>query len=429
MHRILLIIAASLALIMALTALGVYVPWIPIYSISVKSYNITLNLSHSILPYSELKGLEEANPLLYQELMIDENYTPPWIGVANREYTLIIANATPTPMPILIKASSMAIGQLVSFRVSIYIIRCGFLVINPLSFYARWFIVLATRLGDYNVSVFAFETGPESLGDVLGNLTTGGYLVEGNGERYGLIHSYIYLGRVYRVFPLPGVVAFYLWFGNDLNSSYRVLPMPQYLNGIPFPNYTVYFKLNLSQFINQSLVYSMAAGPNSTVGFATDYGYDIYGIPRLIPFGPIVYYTPILLLNNGTLLNPTCYSPLYGIDVVFLFLNPAYGTYTPIVLYSTLNGAMGLVEVNGSLITGGFLYTYDFYNLTMIYITPLYPWIRQGVPISECGVAIYGDSPLIQYLSLIDVPHGPTYTYSGGGLGIIHLMHINLHLW
>jgi len=302
----------------------------------------------------------------------------------------VITNATPTPYPIVLKSTSLSNGTGgVRWILNVtYPLNGG--LQNPLTLKARWFVLITTPINGLNYTVYAFETGYETLGEVLGNLTVpGGYLLMYNGYRYSLWHHYLYEGSLHYVVPLPGVVTFYAWFGNDLNTSSRVMPLPPEVNEQgEFPSYLRYFTVELNQYVNYTTAYSATAGVNYVLGNETDYGYDIFGVPRLAPLGPLTYYTPLILYPNGTLINPSCMPLSYGLSVVFQFENPAYGTFTPITLFNETSQATGLTLINGSLLLGGFLISYDFYNLTKILATPLNGLLTQGVNYAGCEIQV-----------------------------------------
>jgi len=385
-----ILMVAMLSLV-SLIGLGVYVPSPPTPPVYVtKSYVVSMNLAHSEPPLSYVESLKLSEPLTYSELVSEENTTAPWIGVTNLSFTLVITNATPTPYPIVLKSTSLSNGTGgVRWILNVtYPLNGG--LQNPLTLKARWFVLITTPINGLNYTVYAFETGYETLGEVLGNLTVpGGYLLMYNGYRYSLWYHYLYEGSLHYVVPLPGVVTFYAWFGNDLNTSSRVMPLPPEVNEQgEFPSYLRYFTVELNQYVNYTTAYSATAGVNYVLGNETDYGYDIFGVPRLAPLGPLTYYTPLILYPNGTLINPSCLPLSYGLSVVFQFENPAYGTFTPITLFNETSQATGLTLINGSLLLGGFLISYDFYNLTKILVTPLNGLLTQGVNYAGCEIQV-----------------------------------------
>ncbi len=385
-----ILMVAMLSLV-SLIGLGVYVPSPPTPLVYVtKSYVVSMNLAHSEPPLSYVESLKLSEPLTYSELVSEENTTAPWIGVTNLSFTLVITNATPTPYPIVLKSTSLSNGTGgVRWILNVtYPLNGG--LQNPLTLKARWFVLITTPINGLNYTVYAFETGYETLGEVLGNLTVpGGYLLMYNGYRYSLWYHYLYEGSLHYVVPLPGVVTFYAWFGNDLNTSSRVMPLPPEVNEQgEFPSYLRYFTVELNQCVNYTTAYSATAGVNYVLGNETDYGYDIFGVPRLAPLGPLTYYTPLILYPNGTLINPSCLPLSYGLSVVFQFENPAYGTFTPITLFNETSQATGLTLINGSLLLGGFLISYDFYNLTKILVTPLNGLLTQGVNYAGCEIQV-----------------------------------------
>ena len=385
---------ASVALVIvmllasSILALSTLLPAPPI--LITKVYVVELNLSHSILPLSYIESLLPTHPMMYMELLSEENATEPWLGVSNISLTLMVVNATPTPSPVLISSTSISN----SYGSVKWVIRLKYLYTwmypTPLSYNASWYVLITANVSGLNYVLFLFKTGYETLSDVLGNLSTfGGYLLESNGFRYALWHRYIYMGKVYYVVPLPGAVTFYEWFGNSLSPSMRVTSLPPTLNLQPFPQYLTYFSTALSQYYNTTLIYSVQSGPSFRLGNLTNYGYLIFGIRDLAPLGPLTYYTPLILYSNGTLTNPACEPWYYGLEVVFNFMNPAYGNLVPVLMFNEASHASGMLIINGSLIVGGYLISYDFYNLTYVYVTPLNSVLSQGVPYSGCVVAIY----------------------------------------
>lgn len=378
-----------MAFSMSLVALGVYVPPVPVpIPYVTKAYIVAMNLSHSALPLTYIEALKYSNPLTYSELISEENVTAPWVGIANLSLSLIIANATPTPYPVILESTALS-NSVGGVR---WVINLTYPAnINPLLFNAEWFILVVAHINGFNYTLYTFRTGYEYLSYVLGNLTMiGGYLTMVNGQRYYLWHHYLYNGSLLYVVPLPGVVTFYAWFGNDLSIHQRVMPLPTSINNQgEFPAYLRYFTAELKQYYNATVVYGQLTGVNYALGNETNYGYLIFNIPRLAPLGPLTYYAPIMLYPNGSLINPTCLPVHYVLSVTFLFENPAYGSFIPMTLFSESSNATGLMVVNGSLIIGGFLMSYDFYNLTTVPVTPLSSLLTQGVNYTGCSIQIY----------------------------------------
>jgi len=103
--------------------------------------------------------------------------------------------------------------------------------------------------------------------------------------------------------------------------------------------------------------------------------------------------SPCSLTSGGSgitllLVFRSCLPLSYGLSVVFQFENPAYGTFTPITLFNETSQATGLTLINGSLLLGGFLISYDFYNLTKILATPLNGLLTQGVNYAGCEIQV-----------------------------------------
>jgi len=197
-----ILMVAMLSLV-SLIGLGVYVPSPPTPPVYVtKSYVVSMNLAHSEPSLSYVESLKLSEPLTYSELVSEENATAPWIGVTNLSFTLVITNATPTPYPIVLKSTSLSNGTGgVRWILNVtYPLNGG--LQNPLTLKARWFVLITTPINGLNYTVYAFETGYETLGEVLGNLTVpGGYLLMYNGYRYSLWHHYLYEGSLHYVVP------------------------------------------------------------------------------------------------------------------------------------------------------------------------------------------------------------------------------------
>ncbi|ABW02325.1 hypothetical protein Cmaq_1501 [Caldivirga maquilingensis IC-167] len=380
-----ILITITLLLVLAVVTLAVYVPSSPLPVVYVsKVYIISMNLTHGEPPLSYIDSLKLTHPLAYGILINEENVTAPWLGVAGLRLTLIIANATSMQYPILLKSTSVS-GLRGGVEWVVNLTYPVNLMPQPLSLSGRWLVSIVASVGGFNYTVFLFITGSESLGDVLGNLTSvNGYLIEANGFKYYLWHHYLYNGSLYYGVPLPGVTVFYSWFGNDLNASFRVTSLPVVLNNLPFPSYLRYFTITLNQFYKGVLVNSTSAGVDYLLGGETDYGYRVFNISRLAPLGPLVYYSPILMLPNGSLINPSCLPMYYELTVNLGFINPAYGNVIPVTLLNEQLGVSGITVINGSLILGGYLVGYDFYNLTYVKITPLGGLLGEGVLSNAC---------------------------------------------
>ncbi|MGC9135355.1 hypothetical protein [Caldivirga sp.] len=374
----------------SLVSLATYVPSPPVYVTVTKIYVISMNLSHSEPPWGYIESIKAGHPLTYSELTSEENATAPWIGASGLTLTLTIVNATPTPYPIALGSAALSNSTGgVRWIINVTYLTSTFnMHQSPLSLRARWFILITASINGLNLTVFAFKTGYEMLGDVLGNLSTiGGYLTEPSGYKYSLWHHYLYNGTLWYVVPLPGIVVFYTWFGNYVG---KLMPLPTTINNQgTFPSYLRYFTVALRQYYNSTVINSSLASVNYALGNETDYGYYIFNIVRLAPLGPLAYYTPIIMLSNGTLANPTCLPIYYELSVVFQFENPAYGSFTPYLLFNELSHASSLITINDSLLLGGFLISYDFYNSTTLTITPLNSAISEGVNYTSCLVPIY----------------------------------------
>jgi hypothetical protein len=329
-----------------------------------RTYTISMNLTDSRPTTAFLTSIASTYPLLYREDALVVNTTPVWFATANQEFTIYITNATPvsTNQPIILEATSTANntgGITWQLEVPLYLVF-------PQQVYAQWYVVITENLGGNSYVVFTFRTGLEGLTDLLNNLTEiGGYLVAANGEPYYLWNYYYgynpTTGAVstYYEVGLPGINIFYTWVGQGINAT----PWPSQ----GFPEVLRVLEYGFYEYVNSSLISEVELAPNETVGGLTGYGYTVYQRPRLLPFGPIVYVSPILLLPNGTIANPMCIPGTYYVLTVYYVAQG--GPRIPI--YETRNYPLGLYLLNGSLLFGGYLRAYDFYNETTIPITPI----------------------------------------------------------
>ncbi|MCG2895313.1 MAG: hypothetical protein L7H05_03645, partial [Vulcanisaeta sp.] len=279
-----------------------------------RNYTISMNLTDSRPTTAFLTSIASAYPLLYREDALVVNTTPVWFATANQEFTIYITNATPvsTNQPIILEATSTANntgGITWQLEVPLYLVF-------PQQVYAQWYVVITENLGGNSYVVFAFRTGLEGLSDLLGNLTeVGGYLMAVNGEPYYLWHHYYgynpTTGAVstYYEVGLPGINIFYTWVGQGINAT----PWPSQ----GFPEVLRVLEYGFYEYVNSSLISEVELAPNETVGGLTGYGYAVYQRPGLLPFGPIVYVSPVLLLPNGTIANPMCIPGTYYVLTVY----------------------------------------------------------------------------------------------------------------
>ncbi len=123
-----------------------------------------------------------------------------------------------------------------------------------------------------------------------------------------------------------------------------------------------------------SVEFSASYGVNFTVGNMTGFGLSIYGIERLLPYGPPLQYNSLLFIyGNGTIASASCLGEsFYDTEVTLQFINPAYGDYITIPIYDYKSPPTGIALINGSLILGGYLTEYDFYNDSSIVEAPLF---------------------------------------------------------
>lgn len=335
-------------------------------------YVISMNLTDSRPTVSFLQSIESSYPMLYKEDTLVTNTTTVWVGTANREFTLYIINATPTSINVPVLLNATATSNFTGGVV--WVLKVPLQLVFPQTpVYAQWYVVITEDVYGSNYVVFLFKTDQESLSQLLSELATvGGYLIATNGEPYYLWHHYYgynpttgTVGTYYEV-GLPGISIFYTWVGQGVNAS----SWPQQ----GFNEVLRSFEFSFAEYVNYTLVKQVELPTNETVGQLTNYGYEIYGRPRLIPFGPFTYTSPILLLSNGTVINPACLSGTYFPLTVSEIL--ASGALFPVYIYSAT--PTGLYVLNGSLVFGGYALAYDFFNETALpltteqYLTPLY---------------------------------------------------------
>ena len=358
-----------LFLIIILTLLSLYTYAGNIYGpaptpVVYTTYTITMNLTDSRPTVQFLSSISSEYPLTYHEDLLIENVTPVWTATAGKEFTLYIVNASKNTaqQKILLNATAIANstgGITWALKVPLYLI-------SPQPVYANWYVIITEDLNGMNYVVFAFETGNESLTQLLTELdTVGGYLITLNGEPYYLWNYYYgynpatnSVNEYYEV-GLPGISIFTMWVGQGINAS----SWPS----SAFPEVLQVLKYSFSEYANFSLIAYVALSPNVTIGRLTNYGYDIYQRPRLAPFGPVIYTSPILLLPNGTMVNPACLLNTYYVLQINYVTQSGYS----IPVYETKNYPMGLYLLNDSLLFGGYLQAYDFFNKSMIPVTPV----------------------------------------------------------
>lgn len=350
-------------------------------------YTISMNLTDSRPTVAFLQLIKGMYPLLYNEDALVTNTTTVWVGTANQEFTLYISNATPTSInePIILNATATAnsTGGIT------WILEVPLQYVLPQApVYAQWYIVITENTGGFKYVVFLFRTGYENLAQVLSELSTvGGYLIAMNGEPYYLWHHYYgynpTTGTVstYYEVGLPGINIFYTWVGQGANAS----SWPEQ----GFSEVLKSFEFGFSEYVNGTLVEQIELLSNETIGQLTNYGYSIYGRPRLVPFGPAIYTSPIILLSNGTIVNPVCLSNTYFPLTISEIL--ASGELFPVYLYNAT--PTELYVLNNSLIFGGYALAYDFFNETALpltteqYLTP--PYSSTVTQFTECTLQLY----------------------------------------
>ena len=387
------ILAISLTIILTLTSVSIYAstlygpaPTPVVY----RKFVISMNLTDSRPTVQFLNSISSKYPLTYREDLLIENVTPVWVATADKEFTLYIANASETTInqEVLLNATATANatgGVTWMLKVPLY------LIFPQQPVYANWYVIITENVNGMNYVVFAFETANESLLQLLRELgTVGGYLTALNGEPYYLWNYYYgynpatnSVGEYYEV-GLPGISVFTMWVGQGINaSSWPSSAFPEVLQVLSF---------SFSEYANSTLVEEASFSPNSTIGELTNYGYTIYQRPRLVPFGPVIYVSPIPLLPNGTIVNPTCLPNTYYILKVNYVTQSGYA----IPIYETKNYPMGLYLLNGSLLFGGYLQAYDFFNESVIPITPVQylmpPYQSQVSEVSRCTLQVFSSA-------------------------------------
>lgn len=360
-----IIFALTLVIILILTSFITYAntiygpaPTPVVYT----EYVITMNLTDSRPTVQFLSNIVNEYPLTYHEDSLIDNITPVWAATADREFALYIINASETTAQqwVLLNATAVtnATGGIT------WVLRVPLYLLYPQPVYANWYVLITEDLNGEEYVVFAFKTGNESLAQVLSGLSTvGGYLVALNGEPYYLWNYYYgynpatkSVSEYYEV-GLPGLSVFTMWVGQGINAS--SWPSSGFQEVLQVLSYS------FSEYVNSSLITHLTLSPNMTIGEITNYGYAIYQRPRLVPFGPVIYVSPILLLPNGTIINPSCTPNTYYLLQINYITQSGYS----IPVYETENYPMGLYLLNGSLLFGGYLQAYDFFNESVIPIT------------------------------------------------------------
>lgn len=327
------------------------------------NYVISLNLTYAIPIADHL-----TSPL-QNGINLVTNTVQPWYGLSHDNLTLIISG---NDWAITSTTETNSTGGAL-WR----------LCINPtmLPKISSWSIVIGQGNEYPLTALFAFKTRNISLASLLSDLTmTGGSLPEENNGTYKLWH---HVGKYYGV-PMPMHVVLYSFIGNALSPATGIDPLPQYFNGFKFPIYGNNISMYIISVINGSELINYYPA-NLTIGQLTGFGLSIYGVTRLLPFGPIQYNSEVLLLKNYTLIDASCLTNYYYITGIrLMLLNPAYGIYVPLTVYYFKTEPTGLLSINGSIIVGGYLSEYDFHNDTVVTISP----INYGQPINACIVPI-----------------------------------------
>ena len=363
-----------------------------------RTYVITMNLTDSRPTAQFLNSIVNEYPLTYREDSLITNTTPVWVTTANREFTLYIVNASETTIQQEVMLNSTALtndtgGITWTLEVPLYLIY-------PQPVYANWYVIITEDKNGAEYVVFAFETGNESLTQILSELSTvGGYLIALNGESYHLWNYYYGYNPVtggisehYEV-GLPGLSLFTMWVGQGINAS--SWPSSGFQEALQVLSYS------FNEYVNSSLITHLTLSPNVTISEITNYGYTVYQRPRLVPFGPVIYISPILLLPNGTIINPACLSGTYYLLQVNYVTQSGYS----IPVYETKNYPMGLYLLNGSLLFGGYLQAYDLFNESIIPITPeqyLSPIYQSQVSeVSWCALRVINNEIITQMNSIM----------------------------
>ncbi|ADN50345.1 hypothetical protein [Vulcanisaeta distributa] len=349
-------------------------------------YVITMNLTDSRPTVQFLSSIVNEYPLTYHEDSLIDNVTPVWVATADKEFTLYIINASETTAQQWVLLNATAITNATGGIT--WVLKVPLYLLYPQPVYANWYVLITEDLNGEEYVVFAFKTSNESLTQVLGGLSTvGGYLIALNGEPYYLWNYYYGynpatkgVGEYYEV-SLPGLSVFTMWVGQGINAS--SWPSSGFQEVLQVLSYS------FSEYVNSSLITHLTLSPNMTIGEITNYGYAIYQRPRLVPFGPVIYISPILLMPNGTIVNPSCIPNTYYLLQVNYITQSGYS----IPVYETENYPMGLYLLNGSLLFGGYLQAYDFFNGSVIPITPvqyLVPTYQSQVSaVSWCTLQVF----------------------------------------
>ncbi|GGI68715.1 hypothetical protein GCM10007112_02140 [Vulcanisaeta souniana JCM 11219] len=321
------------------------------------------------------------------------NTTPVWIATAGQEFTLYITNASDTTAQQEITLNSTAIAN--GTGGIKWTIRVPWSLLSPQPVYANWYVIITENIDGINYVSFTFETANESIIQLLTELSNvGGYLMSNNGKPYHLWNYYNgfnpttqSVSRYYEV-GLPGLSVYYAWVGQGENaSSWQSQGFQEVLN---------VFRYVFIEYVNSTIIENAELTYNASIGELTNYGYSIYQRPNLIPYGPIVYPSPVLLLPNGTIINPTCLPNTYYL----LETNYVTSFGSSITVYETENNPMGLYMLNGSLLFGGYLQAYDFFNKSMVPITPvqylLPAYQSQVTKLTSCKIQVFSneDKPL-----------------------------------
>ncbi len=351
-------------------------------------YSISMNLTDSRPTTQFLTNIVSDYPLTYREDSLIMNTTPVWIATANQEFTLYITNAseTTTQQEIVLNSTAIANG---TGGVK-WTIKVPGSLLSPQPVYANWYVVIIENINGINYVSFTFETANESIIQLLTELSNvGSYLTSINGEPYHLWHYYYgfnpatrNVSKYYEV-GLPGLSIYYAWVGQGENaSSWPSQGFQEVLN---------VFRYAFIEYVNSTTIENTELTYNASIGELMNYGYSIYQRQNLIPYGPIIYPSPILLLPNGTIINPTCLPNTYYL----LEVNYVTQFGSSITVYEAENNPMGLYMLNGSLLFGGYLQSYDFFNKSVIPITPvqyLLPvYQSQVTKLTSCKLQVFSN--------------------------------------
>ena len=347
--------------------------------------HISWNVSYAQPPYSYVQSTIKPNyPMLYEEFQLLYNTTPVWYGLANQQLTIYIYNATyvngsASYPKLFYSATSMSNstgGVTWNFNITYPGTKNG---LYASSTYAEWTVAVTMTYDGYQWVIFNFTTAKASLASLIANLTspTGKLTLLNGYNGYPVWQTVRGLNPVtmmpqnYGAVVMTGFNVMYIWVGQDLSTKFKASPLAstQLFNELT---------LSFSENYNGKAIISQVLGVNSTAEALTNNGELVFGNSPWAVFGPI-WYLPALIYQNGQLIgfdqageaNPVS----FNIGINYTYFNPGTGSQVTVTLYSVTHYPWGGYTSgyiwSGSLLSGGIMAAYDFFNDTLVGVSSL----------------------------------------------------------